>query len=90
MATEVVQGKPNAGNPDALPVLVSGVHGHTEGPGHSRLPRLPMHGNERRLESVFLVHYLDLPDMGGAAWSSTTTCRCGAARRGDSSLLTDV
>jgi len=53
-----------------VPVLVSGVHGHTEGPG----PFADVMRYAKSLEgkdgvistSAFLVHpYLDLPDMGG-------------------------
>ncbi|WP_439623952.1 M81 family metallopeptidase [Gemmata sp.] len=53
-----------------VPVLVSGVHGHTEGPG----PFADVMRFAKSLEgeggvvstSAFLVHpYLDLPDMGG-------------------------
>jgi microcystin degradation protein MlrC len=55
-----------------VPVLVSGCHGHTSGPG----PFADLMRRTKALErqpgvlstSLFLVHpYLDLPDMGGGA-----------------------
>lgn len=53
-----------------VPVLVSGVHGHTEGPGPfadvMRFAKAHEGKNGVLSTSVFLVHpYLDLPDMGG-------------------------
>jgi microcystin degradation protein MlrC len=55
-----------------VPVLASGIHGHTEGPGpFADLMRLAKsyEGREGVVStSVFLVHpYLDQPDMGGGA-----------------------
>lgn len=53
-----------------VPVLVSGVHGHTEGEGPFadvlRLAKSHEGKNGVLSVSVFLVHpYLDVPDMGG-------------------------
>lgn len=55
-----------------VPVLASGIHGHTEGPGpFADLMRLAKFHEGREgvvSTSVFLVHpYLDQPDMGGGA-----------------------
>jgi microcystin degradation protein MlrC len=55
-----------------VPVLASGIHGHTDGPGpFADLMRLAKshEGKEGVIStSVFLVHpYLDQPDMGGGA-----------------------
>src|SRR6185436_5278350 len=53
-----------------VPVLVSGVLGHTEGPGPfadvMRRAKAMEHESGVSSTSAFLVHpYLDLPDMGG-------------------------
>jgi microcystin degradation protein MlrC len=71
-----------------VPVLVSGVHGHTEGPGPfadvMRFAKAHEGKNGVLSTSVFLVHpYLDLPDMGGGGLVITDNDMPAAVRLAD-------